>query len=393
MTGDATDDETARSDAETPDTGAHTRSSDDQAADSRPQSPSADGDPADSDDRPRAGDGETGSIAGRIGAEAAAGARLRRRDLLRIGAAGATVALAGCWGDGDDGDPSTDDPSGADEHADRDDGLDPDRDRERERGDGIPYADEYGTVVDVVADAGADPTGEESIHDALESAVGDDTLLYFPAGRYLMEDLWTVPQFEHLGIVGADATIVPPQGYFGYLFVLGLPDRTASDLLFEGLDFDFTASDTAPRPVQAQVDDGLLVRDVSVTGLGGTARFDVTAPNGEGVVTGLQMPDGGREPNPVGILVGPANRGRLRFEDCHVEGFQGNGLYASPSNGPVEVVGGLYANNGIASVRVSSPATVRDVTVRCDEAPAEFRNMRGIRLRHGEDVLVENCTV
>ena len=95
----------------------------------------------------------------------------------------------------------------------------------------------------------------------------------------------------------------------------------------------------------------------------------------------------------VGILVGPANRGSLRFEDCHVEGFQGNGLYASPSNGPVEVVGGLYANNGIASVRVSSPATVRDVTVRCDEAPAEFRNMRGIRLRHGDHVLVENCTV
>jgi len=305
--------------------------------------------------------------------------RLDRRALLRLGAVGAATAIAGCSGgdsDGDDADPTN--------GTDGEPGTDP---------ESIPYTEEYGTVVDAVADGGADPTADASIVPMLEEHAGDDTLLYFPPGEYLLDDLWELPSFEHLGIVGQNATIVPKEGDFGYLFVFGLPNRDASDLLFEGLTFDCTAEDTAPRPIQAQIEDGLTVRDVSVNGIGGTARFDVTDPEGSGVVSNLQMPDGGREPNPVGVLVGPANQGSLRFENCEVSGFPGNGLYASPSNGPIEVVGGLYENNGIASVRVSSPATVRDVTVRCNRAPTGFRNMRGIRLRHGESILVENCTI
>jgi len=313
-----------------------------------------------------------------------------RRTLLRLGSVGAVAALAGCWGrDPDDG-PGTD--TGVD-------GDDEAGDADGETGDGtpgdgeIPYAGEYGRVVDLVADAGADPHAEESIVPVLEEAAGDDTLLYFPEGQYLMDDLWAIPEFEHLGVVGEDATVVPQRGYFGYLFVFGMPERQASDLRFEGIDFDFTAPETAPRPIQVQIDDAFVVQDLRARGVGGTARFDVTSADGTGVVRNLEFPDGGMEPNPVGILVGPANRGRVRFEECHVEGFPGNGLYASPSNGPIEVVGGVYANNGIASVRVSSPAVVRDLTVRCDEAPAGFRNMRGIRLRNGESALVENCTV
>ncbi|AGN00966.1 hypothetical protein L593_05085 [Salinarchaeum sp. Harcht-Bsk1] len=321
--------------------------------------------------------------------------RMGRRDLLRIGAAGAATAIAGCSeGDGDDGgtEPSPDAPPSADDDA--DDGP-----------ESIPYADEYDTVVDVVADAGANPDGEESIIPVLEANASSDTLLFFPPGEYLMDGRWLLPSFEHLGLVGDEATIRPPRDYFGYLFIFGLQDSGASDVLFEGIDFDFTAANTAPRPLQAQVDDGITVRNVTVEGTSGTARFDVTTPQGSGVVSNLTMPDGmeivetldipenGGNPDGVGVLVGPANRGRLRFEDCHVEGFPGNGLYASPSNGPIEVSGGLFANNGIASVRVSSPATIRNVEVRCDEAPQGFRNMRGIRLRHGESVLVENCRI
>lgn len=311
-----------------------------------------------------------------------------RRALIRAGAVGVATAIAGCSGgdSGDDGDEEDPD-APTDGDADGTDG-DPD-----EPAADVPHADEYGTVVDLVADGGADPTGNSSILPVLDTYAGDDTLLYFPEGEYLMDDIWMLREFEHLGVVGENATIVPQKGYLGYLFIFGLPDEPASDLLFEGVDFDFTAEETAPRPLQAQIDDGLTVRDVSVSGIGGTARFDITTPEGSGIVERLEQPDGGREPNPVGILVGPANEGHLRFQDCHVEGFEGNGLYASPSNGPIEVVGGLYANNGIASVRVSSPATVRDVTVRCDEAPEGFRNMRGIRLRHGESVTVENCTI
>ena len=345
-------------------------------------------------DRPESSDHASTSTGWRDSED---GWRLDRRDLLRVGAAG-VAALAGCSGqDGGDGNDTSTGPDRP--AADADDWDDTDQ---RES---IPHAEAYGTVVDVVRDAGVSADGEESIVPMLEANAGDDTLLYFPPGEYLMDDHWTLPAFEHLGVVGEDATIVPEQNYFGYLFIFGLPDAGASDLLFEGFDFDFTAPNTAPRPLQAQIDDGLTVRDVSVAGTSGTARFDVTTPEGSGTVTRLEMPDGmeivenldvppgGGNPDGVGVLVGPANRGNLRFEECRVDGFPGNGLYASPSNGPIEVIGGHFANNGIASVRVSSPATVRDVTVRCDEAPAGFRNMRGIRLRHGESVLVENCRI
>jgi len=315
---------------------------------------------------------------------------LSRRDLLKLGSAAGAATLAGCPGldlgdeQGTETPQSDETPSGGEQTT-------PDEGTEREQS--IPHADSYETVVNMVADAGADPEGNESIVPILANQAGNDTLLYFPEGRYLMDGMWTLREFTNLGIVGDGATIVPRNGYTGYLFVLGYAHKSATDLLVEGLEFDFTADETNPRPLQAQVEDNLVVRDVAASGTSGTARFDVTTEGGSGVVERLRLPDGGRDPNRVGVLVGPENVGEITFRKCHVEGFPGNGLYASPSNGPIHVEGGFYANNAIASVRVSSPATVRDVHVRCDRAPENFENMRGIRLRNGDSVLVENCTV
>jgi len=292
-----------------------------------------------------------------------------RRVFLRLGASGLIGGLAGCsWSSR------------------------PDLER-TETGTPIPYSDEYGSVIDIVADAGADPTGEESVVPVLDRVAGDDTLLYFPPGRYLVDGIWEYPAFTNLGFVGRDATIVPPEGYTGYMFVLGLPRTGASGLRFENFEFDFRMPKTHPRPIQVQADDGILIRDVAVTGTSGTARFDVTEPTGSGVVERLGLPDGGSEPNPVGCLVGPENEGTLTVRDCHIAGFPGNGLYASPSIGRVDVIGGKYENSGIANVRVSGPSTVRNVHVRCDRSPAAFQNMRGIRLRHGDSPRVENCNV
>jgi hypothetical protein len=75
-----------------------------------------------------------------------------------------------------------------------------------------------------------------------------------------------------------------------------------------------------------------------------------------------------------------------------VVGFPNNGLYASPSEGPVHVKGGTYANNGISNIRVKGPSSVRNTTVRCTTAPDHFQNMRGIWLRDGS-CLVDECTV
>jgi hypothetical protein len=266
---------------------------------------------------------------------------------------------------------------------------------ELEPPESLPYADDYDRLVDVVA-AGADPEGTRSILDVLSAEAGEDTLLYFPPGRYLMGGEWELSTFENFAMVGGPATLVPAPGYTGYLLALGW-DGGGRHARFENFTFDLRNPRSGARPLQILADD-LVVRDVSVVGRQetgrGMMRFDVTDPDGTGLVERMLLPDGAAvETGTAGCLVGPTSHGTIRFRDCRIEGFPNNGLYASPAKGRVEVLGGYYANNGIASVRVSGDSLVRGVTVRCDDDGRPLDNMRGIRLRHGKSILVEDCTV
>jgi hypothetical protein len=81
------------------------------------------------------------------------------------------------------------------------------------------------------------------------------------------------------------------------------------------------------------------------------------------------------------------------FRSCQDTRFPDNGLYASQAQGPIHVIGGHYKNNNVASVRVTTDAVVRGVNVSSDEAIEGFNNVRGIRLRSGRNVLVEDCDV
>jgi len=253
-----------------------------------------------------------------------------------------------------------------------------------------PLADEYETAIDVVT-AGVDPNAEASLRDQLGD-LGRDVLLYFPEGAYLIDGSWDLSAFDRLAMVGDGATLVPPDGYRGTLFYFG-NERETSSFRLEGVTFDFSAEGTGPRPMNVQVTDDLQLRDVEIQGPTRGVRFDVTDPDGTGEIKGLRLTDGGLPgANAVGCLVTPKNRGELVFEECTITGFPNNGLYISPSQGPVSVVGGRYANNGIASVRVSGPCTVKDVTVECDRAPDDFLNMRGIWVRGG-DCSIEGCDV
>ncbi|MFC6733674.1 hypothetical protein [Haladaptatus sp. DYSN1] len=312
------------------------------------------------------------------------GTRPSRRDVLRLGSLFVAGALAGC-SFGERPPQGTETPDSTTQQP-----------PETQTPDAsLPYdLSQFETVVNMV-DAGADPTGSESIVPLLTAHAGSNTALYFPRGRYLMDDVWEIRAFENFGIVGDSAIIVPPTGYDRYLFNIGTDQEpVATGLLFAGIRFDFRAPNTSPRPLQIAVTDGLVVKDVLAVGSSGTARFGVTDPNGTGLVEGLQLHnDGDLDAFPAGCFVGPDNLGELTFKDCHIVGFPNNGLYASSSVGPVNVIGGFYQNNGIANVRVSSPAVVRGVHILCDSAPAGFQNMRGLRLRNGESVLVEDCTI
>ena len=272
--------------------------------------------------------------------------------------------------------------------------------RETETPEGTPapegVREQYGTVVDLV-EAGADPEGGEPINPILSEHAGDDTLLVLPEGEYLMDGMWELWGFEHFGILGEGATIRPPDGYSGYLFAIGASGR-ARDFLFRGITFDITAPETGIRPLHATIQDGLHVADVTVKGLQDTDqdsfRFDVTEPDGTGLVENLRMPDGGVPQYLItAVYVGDVSRGKLTFKDCFIAGYPDNGIYASQARGPVHVIGGRYENNNVSNVRVTSGAVVRGVTVRANAALEGFNNVRGIRLRSGRDVLVEDCDV
>lgn len=249
----------------------------------------------------------------------------------------------------------------------------------------------FANVVNV-SDAGVDPGGTL---DGVFAGQSDDTLFVLPEGRYHLEES-IVPDAATFGLVGRNATIVPPDGFAGTLFGVGYPDP-AREIVVEGLTFDFRAPRTGGRPLLA-MGDRITARDLTVLGEADVDvdlfRFDVTSADGHGTVERIHLPDGAPADTKVtGIEIGDENRGDIDFVNCYVDGFPDNGLYADVPAGRVRVEGGFYRNNGVAGVRVESDgAVVRNVHVRCDTAVGGD-NMRGIRLRAGANVLVENCLV
>lgn len=235
-----------------------------------------------------------------------------------------------------------------------------------------------------------------SITPLLDEHVTDNSLFYLPPGRYLMSKPWNLSNFENVAVIGDGATIELPSGYHRNLFSPG-PDN-ANGFRLEGLTFDFRNANTGARVLHAKVADNLRVRDITVHGKQDVAqslfRIDVTDREGSALVERLDLTDGAEAGTGAsGCLVGDSNRGDIRFADCKMHGFPDNGLYGSADEGTIEVFGGSYMNNGISSVRVRGDSHVRGVHVRCDRAPEGFRNMRGIRIRGGSNVVVEDCTV
>ena len=271
--------------------------------------------------------------------------------------------------------------------------------------------DRFETVVEMV-DAGADPSGEESITPILREHRGDDTLFEFRSGRYFMDEQFRFSDFTNLGFVGSDATIVPAS-YHAFegpprCFKLGTYYAPGTGLLVDGLTFDITERHTGVRAIQAQVADDLVVRDVSVDGVydtatWGPALFDIIDPNGEGTVERLRIPDGGRYTEnvpgdiwvgPTGILVSQYHRGRITLRDCELGGFPDNGLYACRGTGQVHVRGGEYRNSNVASIRLGgNGSSIVGTRFVVDKNRRLDRNQRAIRLDQDDDLRVEDVHI
>ncbi len=276
------------------------------------------------------------------------------------------------------------------------------------------YEDRFGTIIDMV-DAGADPNGDEQINALLEEHADDDTLLYFPEGRYYMDRQFRFTGFDNFGIVGDGATIVPAN-YWDFdrdnprLFRLGIYYSSGRDLLFEGLTIDQTADDTGVRVLEADISDGLEVRNIDIvgqhdSGLAGPGRFCINDAGGSGIVENFNAPDGGawvqNTPNdgnvwrgPTGILCNDYNEGTITFKNCTLGGFPDNGLYARSDGGKVQVEGGYYANSQAANIRIGGPNSYVDgATIEINENRDSDTNQLGIRAESSEAIRIRNCTL
>ncbi len=250
----------------------------------------------------------------------------------------------------------------------------------------------YESVVNVV-NAGADPNGEESVRPVLEANASDDTLLYFPAGRYRLDE-WSATDYQNLGVVGDDAVLVPPKRV-GYWLKWGGLD----DLLFEGFTIDCRPNDVAPIARVGTAGGKSFVRNVAVRGHRHAPRtafeIEVTDSDGELTFENVSLPDGSTTGHAMYVF--PESVGTLTFRNCRLEHWK-EGLYAAYHRGPLRVLGGYYANNGIEQVRVgggTSGALVRGVTVRVDNPrQAQHKpNMRGIWAEEGASARIEDCDI
>ncbi|WP_121744863.1 hypothetical protein [Natronorubrum halophilum] len=268
----------------------------------------------------------------------------------------------------------------------------------------VAASDEYGTVVNLVDDFGADPTGEEPIDDVLDEAVQNDTKVIFPEGEYYLEEggfhrngAGTAASFDPDGtpeeyvfdvaLVGqGDVTLRPAEGV--ETFVLAL---WGDGVRVENFRIDQTAAETNVG-MSYLVQNDLVVRDIVYEGLAdtwGTVKIGpgIVEPDGTGLIENFHVPDGsmgyGRE---TGAWVFPDHAGDLLFKRCSFKGLADNAIYASGpggnGNGSVGVENCYFENNNVSSIRLGTPGSyAKNCTVVLDGYIPEYDTWGAVTAR------------
>jgi hypothetical protein len=276
-------------------------------------------------------------------------------------------------------------------------------------GEGAAATERHGISFDNVvnmADAGADPNGNEASDGALQSAAGSNTLLKFPSGTYKFTQK-NVISGSNIGILGeGDVTFTVPDGFNDKMLAI----NGGTGALVENITID--QSSACPN-LQVAPDDNLEVHDVTIKGQSlesSDSAEDAFTPmvrssGGEGTVTNLVAHNEGRMGAyaRTGVWIGSSNKGTITLRNCNVEGFSNNGVYASRTPGVVKVEGGTYKNNDLSQVRIGSAGSYVDgATIETDVSesrspnPEDMLNGSGIRLesdRGGSGAVVRNCDV
>jgi hypothetical protein len=221
----------------------------------------------------------------------------------------------------------------------------------------------FSNVVDMVADAGCDNDGSTDCSDEIEQYAADDTLLVFPPGDYRIANQVTLDGYTKVGLYGiGDVAFVWDSGFDNNKdFEL----NNTTHFYYEGIDWDITA-DTCPG-MFVWADQRFHLEDIEIIGRGnGSANAlnpFISNSDGLGLIRNFVAKKGSdwNEEGRVGALVfresenEPRNKGTLRFEDCHFEEFENNGIYAGATGGPIQIRDCVFRNNNRACVRIAGP--------------------------------------
>ncbi|WP_415381167.1 right-handed parallel beta-helix repeat-containing protein [Halosimplex sp. TS25] len=251
---------------------------------------------------------------------------------------------------------------------------------------------DFSTTVDLADHA--DPG--DRIDSVLSDLAGNNTLIEVPDGTYQCGsvDFGSVENFGIAAKDGATPTFVAPDSLGGRWF-----NFDGRNVLLDGITFDHNGH---PRgTINLHMTGPFVCRDVHHVGevMASAFRLACTDSDATGLLQDCTAVDGAVQgERGRGAFVPSGNSGEVVIDGCHFENMTDNCIYCSPSNGPVRVLNCFFKNNNISNVRVSMPATVRNVVVVNDSLARTHgggRNQRGIWLRDrgSGSVTVENCDV
>lgn len=253
-----------------------------------------------------------------------------------------------------------------------------------------------------VTNHGVDNTGNKNVVPAINDIIADDTLLIFPSGEYFVpadEMISTAGNAsKNFGMLGiGDATFVHASDSIEktWLRCRGPNGSTSpvDNLFLKNFNVDYSAPNTG-RTIQFTTSGGSLVEDITVEGAhtskigGGAVAVRCIGETSKLILNRFKIPDGaGTNPDPDvakrpnGILIPQGSVGDVHLNDCHIEMWHDNGLYANKCDSRIIVDRCLIKNNGRNNVRIGSPGTVvRDTRIVLDNTSWMLENCNPVRV-------------
>ncbi|MFB6138884.1 MAG: hypothetical protein ABEJ26_00435 [Halosimplex sp.] len=221
----------------------------------------------------------------------------------------------------------------------------------------------------------------EVIDDYLAEYLTDGTEVHVPEGEYEWQGSGIGGRYSDAALVGdGDVTFQYSGDYWNVsAYAVGGGDFTVRNVTIRG-------------PVDSNDNKSRF-------------RFDARDADSTVTLDNFNLPDGdvghGRA---IGIYVGPEHAGTVHLQDCHIEGFPNNGLYAGAygrdgaGGGRVLVEHCFFKNNNIDAVRLGGDGdTIRNSVIVQEDVPAYYNGAktgRGLRFRYpGNDVTVDNVSI